>query len=118
MKSITVTGNKTVSVNKTIRLKAIVKPDNATAKDIEWEVSNTGSAVIDTNTGILRAYKPGKVNVIAKACLLYTSITNVENITEVISFGARYGQKITIVVNGYNEDNASELVKEYIKNNL
>ena len=36
-------------------------------------------------------------------------ITNVENITEVISFGARYG---------YNEDNASELVKEYIKNNL
>lgn len=29
-----------------------------------------------------------------------------------------YGQKITIVVNGYNEDNASELVKEYIKNNL
>lgn len=67
VKSITVTGNKTVSVNKTIRLKAIVKPDNATAKDIEWEVSNTGSAVIDTNTGILRAYKPGKVNVIAKA---------------------------------------------------
>ena len=45
-------------------------------------------------------------------------ITNVENITEVISFGARCGQKITIVVNGYNEDNASELVKEYIKNNL
>ena len=45
-------------------------------------------------------------------------ITNVENITEVISFGARYGQKITIVINGYNEDNASELVKEYIKNNL
>ena len=45
-------------------------------------------------------------------------ITNVENITEVISFGARYGQKITIVVNGYNDDNASELVKEYIKNNL
>lgn len=45
-------------------------------------------------------------------------ITNVENITEVISFGARYGKKITIVVNGYNEDNASELVKEYIKNNL
>lgn len=45
-------------------------------------------------------------------------ITNVENITEVIFFGARYGQKITIVVNGYNEDNASELVKEYIKNNL
>ena len=45
-------------------------------------------------------------------------ITNVENITEVISFGARDGQKITIVVNGYNEDNASELVKEYIKNNL
>lgn len=45
-------------------------------------------------------------------------ITNVENITEAISFGARYGQKITIVVNGYNEDNASELVKEYIKNNL
>ena len=60
VKSITVTGNKTVSVNKTIRLKAIVKPDNATAKDIEWEVSNTGSAVIDTNTGILRAYKPEK----------------------------------------------------------
>lgn len=28
------------------------------------------------------------------------------------------GEKITIVVNGYNEDNASELVKEYIKNNL
>lgn len=27
-------------------------------------------------------------------------------------------KKITIVVNGYNEDNASELVKEYIKNNL
>ena len=45
-------------------------------------------------------------------------ITNVENITEGISFGARYGQKITIVINGYNEDNASELVKEYIKNNL
>lgn len=45
-------------------------------------------------------------------------ITNVENITEVISFGARYVQKITIVINGYNEDNASELVKEYIKNNL
>lgn len=45
-------------------------------------------------------------------------ITNVENITEVIYFGARYGQKITIVINGYNEDNASELVKEYIKNNL
>ena len=45
-------------------------------------------------------------------------ITNVENITEVISFGARDGQKITIVINGYNEDNASELVKEYIKNNL
>lgn len=45
-------------------------------------------------------------------------ITNVENITEVISFEARYGQKITIVINGYNEDNASELVKEYIKNNL
>ena len=35
-------------------------------KDIEWEVSNTGSAVIDTNTEFLRAYKPGKVNVIAK----------------------------------------------------
>ena len=33
VKSITVTGNKTVSVNKTIRLKAIVKPDNATAKE-------------------------------------------------------------------------------------
>ena len=45
-------------------------------------------------------------------------ITNVENITEVISFGAKYRKKITIVVNGYNEDNASELVKEYIKNNL
>ena len=46
------------------------------------------------------------------------TIPNVDHITAVISFGARYGQKITIVINGYNEDNASELVKEYIKNNL
>jgi phosphocarrier protein HPr len=55
---------------------------------------------------------------IAKKLGTQTFILKGEKITNVISFGARYGQKITIVINGYNEDNASELVKEYIKNNL
>ena len=39
-------------------------------------------------------------------------------IAELADIAKKLGIQIFILINGYNEDNASELVKEYIKNNL
>lgn len=45
-------------------------------------------------------------------------IANVENTLDVICIGVRCGQKITIIINGYNEHNTYKAVKEYIEKSL
>lgn len=116
VKSITITGNKTVSVNKTIRLNAIVKPDNATLKDIEWKVNNSQMAVIDSNTGILRAYKVGKVKVTVQAkdgSGVKATQTIVIKPSKVSNLKFRRTGKKKIKVSWYNIYNASGYQLQY-----
>ncbi len=65
-----VTLNKTsanidMSGNKTIQLKATVKPDNLSNKKISWSSSNTKVATVDEN-GMVLARSNGKTQITAK----------------------------------------------------
>lgn len=66
VESITVSGPAEITAdNDTIRLKATVLPENATAKTVNWSVVNgTGMAHIST-TGLLTAVSNGTVTVVA-----------------------------------------------------
>ena len=78
--------------------------------------SNTGSAVIDTNTGILRAYKPGKVNVIAKATDgsgVKATFTVVIKPSKVSNLKIKRTGRKKIKVSWYNVYNASGYQLQY-----
>ena len=60
---VSISGDSSVTVGKTIKLKANIKPSNATNKNVTWKVTNgTGQATIDKN-GNLKGVKAGKVTV-------------------------------------------------------
>ena len=61
--SITISGEKTVKVGKTIQLSVVIKPDNAANKSVKWSISKGSSyATIDQN-GLLTAIAAGSVTV-------------------------------------------------------
>ena len=54
--------NKTkakLKIGKTLKLAAVVSPANATDKGVTWSSSNKKAATV-TNTGVVKAVKPGK----------------------------------------------------------
>lgn len=54
---------ETMEVGTTKTLTAIVLPDDATHKELEWWISDASVATIDVNTGLITALKAGKVSV-------------------------------------------------------
>ena len=73
---------------------------------------NTGSAVIDTNTGILRAYKKGKVNAIAKATDgsgVKATFTVIIKPSKVSNLKIKRTGRKKIKVSWYNVYNASDI---------
>jgi len=64
---ITITGTNTVTVGKTLQLKATVSPEYATNPDVTWSIiAGNNVATIDQN-GLLNALVPGKATVQATA---------------------------------------------------
>ena len=61
--NITISGEKTVKVGKTIQLSVVIKPENAANKSVKWSISKGSSyATIDQN-GLLTAIAAGSVTV-------------------------------------------------------
>jgi rhamnogalacturonan endolyase len=67
LNSITVSGNKEVSVNGTVTLTAAVGPGNASDKNIVWSSSDPGIAAVDPNTGVVTGVKGGNATITATA---------------------------------------------------
>ncbi len=59
---VSISGNREVVVNGTIRLTANISPANATNKSVSWSVSDPSIATIDKN-GTVRGIKEGEVTV-------------------------------------------------------
>ena len=66
-KSISVSGNKVVTAGQSFGLKAAVSPSNTTDKTIEWSSGDSNVANVDSKTGRVTTYRPGKVNITASA---------------------------------------------------
>ena len=66
-KSISVSGNKVVTAGQSFSLKATVSPSNTTDKTIEWSSGDSNVANVDSKTGRVTTYRPGKVNITASA---------------------------------------------------
>lgn len=65
---ITISGNSSVNVGSTAQYTAAITPINATNKTVTWTVvSGTGSATINSSTGVLTGVSIGSVTVIASA---------------------------------------------------
>ncbi|BDS11225.1 T9SS type A sorting domain-containing protein [Aureispira anguillae] len=61
-------GTSTLSVGNSLQMEAIVLPANANNSNVTWAVTNlTGTASIDSTTGILTGLSQGTVRVIASA---------------------------------------------------
>lgn len=58
--------HETVKVGETIRLSASVRPNNATHADVYWESDDDTIATVDSD-GIVKAKRPGMVNIICKS---------------------------------------------------
>ena len=56
----------TVFVGKSRKMKASVRPDNATHKEIRWASSNPGVATVDSS-GVVRGVAPGTAEITATA---------------------------------------------------
>lgn len=59
-----INGTNTVAVGSTIKLTAVIKPDNATNKKITWKSSNNSIATVDEN-GNVKGLKEGTVTITA-----------------------------------------------------
>ncbi len=59
---VTINGQSTVKVGKTIKLSAVVKPTDASDKSVTWKSSNTAIATVDKN-GTVKGIKGGKVTI-------------------------------------------------------
>ena len=59
-----------ILVGDSFTLKATVKTSKCTNKQVEWESSNTSVAVVNKETGEVKALAPGKAKITAKAVLL------------------------------------------------
>lgn len=57
--------NVTIEAGKTLKLKATVKPDNATDKSVKWSSSNKNVATV-SGKGVVKALAPGKVTITCK----------------------------------------------------
>ena len=55
----------TLNVGETSQIEAVVKPENATDRDIVWESSNTDAATVDSN-GVVTAVGAGTTTITAK----------------------------------------------------
>ncbi len=62
-----------LAVGSTMKMKAVVYPDNSTQKDPAWSVSDTSVASI-TSDGSITGLKPGNVTVTARAGGAYASV--------------------------------------------
>lgn len=60
-----ISGAKTVIAGKNLKLKATVAPSNATDKKVKWTSGNTSVATVDENTGTVKTYRAGVVNITA-----------------------------------------------------
>lgn len=63
---VTINGGTEVTVGDTMQLEAVVTPENATIKGVEWSSDNTGIAEVDQN-GLVRGVSVGEATITAKA---------------------------------------------------
>lgn len=81
--SINIDGKKTAYVGRTTKLKATVKPENATNRTLKWKSSDPSVATVD-NSGNVKGIKKGKVRITASATddsgISATYDMNVENV--------------------------------------
>lgn len=64
--SVSISGDKTVKVGKTIKLTATVKPSDATDKTVSWKSSDNGIATVSSD-GTVKGVKAGSVTITATA---------------------------------------------------
>ena len=57
--------DRTIAVNTSLQLNAIVQPTNATNKTLTWSSSDNSIAKVDKN-GVVKGIKPGKVTITVK----------------------------------------------------
>ena len=69
--SLEISGSSSVYVGKTIKMEALIKPENASDKSVNWSLDRNDLASI-TNDGVLTGIKPGTVKVI---CTVSSKIT-------------------------------------------
>ena len=64
VKSLKISGSKSVTVGSTITLKAVFTPTDASNKKVTWKSSNSKIATVDAN-GRVKGIAPGKVTITA-----------------------------------------------------
>lgn len=62
VKSVSISGAKTVVVGSKITLKATINPNNASNKKLTWKSSNTGVATV-SNSGVVTGVKAGSTTI-------------------------------------------------------
>lgn len=65
IEGITISGPKELKVGETIKLNALISPDNATNKNVNWSSSNSYVARVDQN-GNVRGLRAGTVTITVK----------------------------------------------------
>lgn len=103
-------GSKTLAVNETVQLKAIVAPTDASTKSVEWTSSDTSKATVSTS-GLVTAKAEGAATITAvaadrsgKSASCTIKVTKAVNEDPVV----KENQKLTIIhvndVHGYAEE--------------
>ena len=103
VESIKIDSPKTnISLNDTIELKTIIKPENATTKTVTWTSSNTDVAIVEN--GIVTAVGPGTTTITATSGSKTASIelTISSNVVEVSSVKMNTKSE-TIYINSNNK---------------
>ena len=120
VKSLKISGSKSVTVGSTITLKAVFTPTDASNKKVTWKSSNSKIATVDAN-GRVKGIAPGKVTITACSqenkdiCASISITVNAKSVAKPVSVTSitisgnntmKYGssQKLSAIV---KPDNAS-----------